>query len=228
MTLQPRITLTEAITMLAFDNPVKAREISRAIADGLLGADRQEVLNRIAGAAREICDAGFAGEIECVGRKAYGLPGDAGRRTEPFVTLTRADYQGYPHYIAGYDALWKGGDETGETDEQGEFEIAFSGLASGECFADVVIVRDTFELSLQARSTNNPVSAAKRGRPAGSGGFALQDRIVVEKMREYITNQPGTTPHYAAGQFADQATGNASLECRQRRLARRYRNTYPQ
>ena len=73
----------------------------------------------------------------------------------------------------------------------------------------------------------NQIMNERRGRPKGAGGFLAADLPIVEKMREMITNNPGMTAFGAAGQLAEQAAGNASLERKQRRLAERYKDAYP-
>lgn len=91
----------------------------------------------------------------------------------------------------------------------------------------VTFERSGIEAMSRASQHARSAPTARHGRPKGSGGFATVDETLVEKMHEYITNHPGTTPHFAAGQFADQAAGNAGLERKQRRLADRYRKAYP-
>ena len=87
----------------------------------------------------------------------------------------------------------------------------------------VTFERAGIEEMLPASPSIDCVPGGSRGRPLGSGGYARQDEPLVEKMREYISDHPGTTPHFAAGEFADQAAGNAGFERKQRRLADRYR-----
>lgn len=65
------------------------------------------------------------------------------------------------------------------------------------------------------------------GRPKGSGGWSAKDAPIVEKMRQLILENPGMSPHGAAGFFVDQAAGNASFERKQRRLAESYRKAMP-
>lgn len=65
------------------------------------------------------------------------------------------------------------------------------------------------------------------GRPKGAGGWAARDAPLVEKMRKIIEENPGMTAHGAAAHIVEAAAGNASFERKQRRLADRYRQTYP-
>lgn len=90
----------------------------------------------------------------------------------------------------------------------------------------VTFARADIEAMLPAAPISVSLPVANMGRPKGSGGFAVPDAILVEKMREYITANPDKTPHFAAGQFAEQADGNAGLERKQRRLSDRYRKAY--
>lgn len=78
-----------------------------------------------------------------------------------------------------------------------------------------------------ASPSEQRVPTAKCGRPVGSGGYAAKDAPLVEKMRKYIADHEGTTPHFAAGQYAGEAAGPAGFERKQRRLADRYRKAYP-
>lgn len=66
-----------------------------------------------------------------------------------------------------------------------------------------------------------------RGRPKGAGGWANQDAEIVEKMRKLILSTPSMTVHAAATEYANEAAGNATFERKQRRLADRYRATFP-
>ena len=70
------------------------------------------------------------------------------------------------------------------------------------------------------------IQAAKQGRPKGSGGFAMQDEPLLQKMSEMIAINPACTVFFAAGQLASEAAGNAGIETKQRRLAERYREKY--
>lgn len=138
------ITLTEALTKLAFDDPVTAIQINeaieRAINGGSWGAGRQCVLDRLSVVVEAICYAGVAGKIQCFGRKATGLLGDTDRSIGPFVKIMPEDYKNYSTYIAGAgDALWQQGTGTDE------YTNAFDGYASATCIADIVILQDGFD-----------------------------------------------------------------------------------
>ena len=91
----------------------------------------------------------------------------------------------------------------------------------------VIFERLGIESMLQQSPLKELGSTKRQGRPKGSGGFAIKDEALIEKMHKYITNHAGTTPHFAAGQFAEEAAGNAGLERKQKRLADRYRKAYP-
>jgi hypothetical protein len=149
------ITLTEALTKIAFDDPVAGPHIgaaiARAIASGLCGADRKCVLNRLSMAAEAICHAGIAGKIKCLGRKTTGLLGDTDRSVEPFGELTPEDYKNYSEYIAGCgDALWPRGAGSDE------YANAFVGYASKKCVGDIVILREAFEAVFVAPLCGSP------------------------------------------------------------------------
>ena len=77
-----------------------------------------------------------------------------------------------------------------------------------------------------AKDAVEVIEATKQGRPKGSGGFAIQDEPLVEKMREMIASNPALTAFFAAGQLASEAAGNAGIETKQRRLADRYKEKY--
>lgn len=84
------------------------------------------------------------------------------------------------------------------------------------------------ETSLGAvERTTSIAKKRQRGRPKGSGGWAALDAPIVEKMHQLISENPGMTPHGAAGHFMDEAAGNASFERKQRRLAENYRKAHP-
>jgi hypothetical protein len=214
--------LTEAITALAFNDPVSAQDIVGAVTLSRWGSERRKVHARIVAAAKEICDAGFAGELECWGRKVPVCLDKAERQAVPTAKISRGDYVEYSNYII------IGADDLRPTESgSDEFDSMFSGLAADYFFGDVVIVRAQFEALWPSPPSSSSASKARKGRPPGSGGFMASDETLVGKMRDYIICNPGTTPHYAAGQFADQAAGTGSLEAKQRRLAERYRRAHP-
>lgn len=74
---------------------------------------------------------------------------------------------------------------------------------------------------------NDIAPTAKRGRPKGSGSFVSSDAILVEIMHEYITDRPGTSANFAAGQVVDRAAGGGTEDTKRRRLARRYKKANP-
>lgn len=88
-----------------------------------------------------------------------------------------------------------------------------------------------FELAgIKDISSSLSINASKldsqRGRPKGSGGYAQKDAQLVEKMREYIVDHPGTSSTFAAGKYAAIAEGGGTEESKKRRLAKRYRDAY--
>ena len=61
------------------------------------------------------------------------------------------------------------------------------------------------------------------GRPAGSGSWQDADRALITKMHRLIKSKSVNSPNEAARQVASEARGGGTLESKQTRLAKRYR-----
>ncbi|MXP41235.1 hypothetical protein GRI75_06210 [Altererythrobacter soli] len=97
---------------------------------------------------------------------------------------------------------------------------------------EVTALGVTFELSdieaiSGALTSGRSLTVSKRGRPKGSGGHGAVDAIIVEKMRQYLSNNPGKTVYSTAGLFAGQAAGGGCFETKQRRLCAAYKKAFP-
>jgi hypothetical protein len=78
-----------------------------------------------------------------------------------------------------------------------------------------------------ARSVTAAATVNKRGgRTPGSGSFDRVDEPLLEEMHALITDRKATSPREAAGMLADKAWGNSTVESKQTRLAKRYRQKY--
>lgn len=72
------------------------------------------------------------------------------------------------------------------------------------------------------QSEKKPKSA--RGRRPGSG--AIDDSIVIEKMRAWLNEDPNRAPWAAANEFAAEAGGSATQENKAKRIFEKYRAAY--
>ena len=74
---------------------------------------------------------------------------------------------------------------------------------------------------------NRPVKGSPKlnlGRPKNSGSFSGVDQPLIEKMRLMIKDQSELSVWRAAGLVAEQAKGSGTVESKQTRLTRRYKN----
>jgi hypothetical protein len=68
---------------------------------------------------------------------------------------------------------------------------------------------------------------AGRGRRPGVGGFAKADAPLVEEMHQLLLDGAVGSVHAAAVQVTPKAIGTGEPEARARRLAKRYKEVFP-
>ena len=77
------------------------------------------------------------------------------------------------------------------------------------------------EADLEAGITRH-TRPTHKGRPRGSGSLAVEDEPLVNEMCELIDEEKARSPHDAARQVAERASGGGTLDSKIRRLERRY------
>jgi len=78
-----------------------------------------------------------------------------------------------------------------------------------------------------AKAAANHLERGQAKPKSRSGFYAVKDRPLVEEMRRLMSDGIVRSVHHAAGQLADRATGDGTVESKQTRLAKAYRRTYP-
>lgn len=157
MSQAPYLTLTEAITALAFNDPVSSADINDVMASNRWGSDRAMVLDKIAGATNDLCDAGFAEKIECWGVPTNSDPYERAHAGSS-AKLTRHHYLDYRRFICGFDTLWEG---IGEANEAAN---AFAGFTGSECLCSVKVERTQLDALLQERNGSPKFSDKERAQ----------------------------------------------------------------
>ena len=142
------VSLSEALTLLAFNDPVTADRLGAAISSERWGVDRDSAYETLAGTANVFCDLGFAGELECWGRRSSDPSDSCGVDGGDYFKLTQADFLGYRQFVIGHDALWK---VKGDVDPD-EFSITFSAFASASCIRSIRVDRNALGRSPGAKA----------------------------------------------------------------------------
>jgi hypothetical protein len=156
MSAPPDLALTEAITSLAFNNPVVAAQINGSLASGTWGMSRDVALGEIAKAVAALGHAGVDGRIVCWGKRAATDPLEHTEMNGSSTQLTPTDYLDYSRYIPGHDALWRG---VGEPDEAAN---AFNGFVAIDCISDVRVKRSDLEALRQVHRGAPKFTEAER------------------------------------------------------------------
>ncbi|AMK24911.1 hypothetical protein K426_19910 [Sphingobium sp. TKS] len=109
-------SLSEAITMLAFNEEVPASVMPVALKKRRWRCPPNVALAQLVEALHALCDAGYRDDVALWGRTVpgslEGAPNDSLRR------LTKGECLDYRLFVPGYDMLWKGenqGDEYADT-----------------------------------------------------------------------------------------------------------------
>lgn len=143
MSVGPILSLTEALTDLAFGHPTPASTILSASGGGRIGHTRSDALNRLAVAAHILCDAGYSGEVKLWGKKTTSSTGIAPPEAS-IQQLTQADYLQFRRIALGYDVLWSG------KNKGDEFNDFFAAEVSEICITELCVDRADFSRFLAA------------------------------------------------------------------------------
>ena len=173
MVTDNHLTLTEAICLIAWNKRFSVERLLHELQFGHFKSKRPATELAIAMAARQFSNAGFKGEISCIGRASIGI-----ENSGAFSPLGSLDYLNYPHFLYTEDALLFRGErkETNLT----EYELGFIMHSENAYFRDVRVEPVTF------------AKAFKLKLPPPMGSIRVKP-FTPNQRREWIANQPRTT-----------------------------------
>jgi hypothetical protein len=110
---------------------------------------------------------------------------------------------------------------------EGKAPVIMSEDPDRRVYGDVLIPVQDFDYLMAnwpyGGSGRNPAERTeRRGRPPGSGSYARNDEILVDRMHEMVTSGVAENPWRAAVKLAPEAFGGGILESKAKRLLKRY------
>lgn len=169
------LTLTEAVTFLAFGRALTRVQLKEARRDQSLGLCPTTLTQALQNAAVAVCDAGYEGQVAIFGTKESDeVPG-------PRMKLSPVDLVNYRTFFAELDALLRASD-VGD-----EFDLSFSAGASGDFFRDVAVDRKQLE-------------ALQRHRTLTAGGRRMSEA----EVSDWVASQPPMSADEAHKRFRKQ------------------------
>lgn len=190
------LTLTEAISLIAWNRRYSAERLSHELLHGHFRNRRPAIELGISLAAERFSIAGFKGEISCVGRASNGT-----EKSGPFTPLVPLDYRNHPHFLYTEDALLFRGErrETNFT----EYELGFIMHSETSYFRDVRVEPVTFAQAFKLKLP--PPMGSIRTKP-----------FTPNQRREWIANQPRTDADigWNSYKFMDKRCGITRAEFR--------------
>ena len=158
MSGQATCTLWEALTELAFGNPIPAAMVPIALKDGRWGCTRAVALVRLAGALSILCDAGYRGDVSLWG-KAENTSPEAGR-WGPLRRLTQGECIEHRLFAPGEDSLGVG------KNRGSEYDAAFDAHASRAGLGDVRVDRADLSKLLATHGGIGSAAVTPKGNSA--------------------------------------------------------------
>jgi hypothetical protein len=131
MSQQKYITLSEAVSLLAFNKRFTAERLTKELTQGHYKSNRVATELALQTAANRICNLGLADEIECFG---YAVNPKA---PTTYSKLQPTDFRNYPWFLYVNDALVRG--DLQKPVGHSEYSIAFHLYDEGDYFRDVVV-----------------------------------------------------------------------------------------
>lgn len=172
MATHNHLTLTEAISLIAWNKRFSAERLSHELRCGHFKSKRPAIELVIALAARQFSSAGLRGEISCTGRTPIGT-----ENSGAFNPLGSIDYLNYPHFLYTEDALLFRGERHEEN--LTEYELGFIMHSENAYFRDVRVEPVTFAKAFKLKLP--PPMVSIRVKP-----------FTPNQRREWIANQPRT------------------------------------
>lgn len=184
----PVITLTEALTRLAFGRSLTKDELRAEVSGGSL-AQPESIDQQLDLAAQQLCDAGYVGSLA-----AFGIRFENSSTSGRSEVLARADFLNYRTYVQSFDGLLSKKSKEAETDDR-EFALAYEVHRGADHIYDVRVDRAQLEALHSRRSTtrHTPFSSAER-----SAWIASQQQMSADNAYKAFKQHPrydGTKQH---------------------------------
>lgn len=220
---RPFISLTEAISWIAFGCSMDAERIGQA-----LGIDewKSEARSRqfiivdesLEVALEHLLDHAIDGRIELRGRQFDSLlQPECEVLTERIPEVRLTDYRRFAFWD---NTLFRG---TGLAWSADERDLP---ATSDDQFRSITVSRtDLLDAFPLGRAAQGPRSNGRRGRKPGQGSYYWKDRELFPRIQDLIRNGKAGSPHAAALMLVDETAGSGTPENRAARLARNYRQS---
>lgn len=130
MKQSPTYSLSEALTALAFEDPVQVGAVPQALRDGRWHCTRAIALSELVKALITICNGGYDGRV-----KIWGRPVNPSSQSPPapLRKLSEAECLDCRKIVPGFDSLWLG------ESQLDEYDNAFDAHTSSPQFEDVQV-----------------------------------------------------------------------------------------
>lgn len=147
--MSPRSTcsLSEALTALAFDDPLGAAFVPLAIKEGRWKCTGDEAFAKIIDALNALCDASYHGNIKIFGRSS-SISGGA----EKLQLITPDQCVDHRLFVPGHDTLWQG------CNQGKEYEDSFTAFKTTKMLSDIQV--DFAELTMLIAAYSGKGSAS--------------------------------------------------------------------
>ncbi|MFD1767128.1 hypothetical protein ACFSAG_09760, partial [Sphingorhabdus buctiana] len=128
--MSPRSTcsLSEALTALAFDDPLGAAFVPLAIKEGRWKCTGDEAFAKIIDALNALCDASYHGDVKIFGRSS-SISGGAGK----LQLITPDQCVDHRLFVPGHDTLWQG------CNQGKEYEDSFTAFKTTQMLSDIQV-----------------------------------------------------------------------------------------
>lgn len=148
------LSLTEALTRLAFNGPIPAAELPPALNQERWGIDRVHALTELIDAVHTLCNAGYSGEVKLFGKSLQ--PGATHRGL--LREITQPQCEQFRLFAPGYDTLWIG------SNKGNEFSDSFAAHIGPKGIDDVRVDRTGFKMLMRKRPRIQAIVSCKLPR----------------------------------------------------------------
>jgi len=144
------ISLSEALSSIAFNQELSGPMILAALDDGRLGIGRRAAQDRLEGVVDKLCDAGHTGRIKFWGVNNFESARSTQSESE-LRQLDQIDFVEFRLFVAGTDILASG------ANEGNEFSDSFAASSATRKIDRICVDRVSFE-KLKAETSGSAVS----------------------------------------------------------------------